>query len=120
VTAPPALVATPETAPPATTELPGEKDAVILSSKGAEKRLVHQVQPTYPQQARSQQIEGTVVLRALVGESGAIEGVRLVEGNPVLTAAAIKAVKQWRYKPYIRNGRAEPFTTIILVDFQQP
>ncbi|MGZ4819526.1 MAG: TonB family protein [Terriglobales bacterium] len=120
VTAPPAAVPAPETAPPATTELPGEKDAVILSSKGAEKRLVHQVQPTYPQQARSQQIEGTVVLRALVGESGAIEGVRLVEGNPVLAADAIKAVKQWRYKPYIRNGRAEPFTTIVLVDFQQP
>jgi protein TonB len=120
VTAPPAAVPAPEMAPPATTELPGEKDAVILSSKGAEKRLVHQVQPTYPQQARSQQIEGTVVLRALVGESGVIEGVRLVEGNPALTAAAIKAVKQWRYKPYIRNGRAEPFTTIILVDFQQP
>lgn len=120
VTAPPAAAPAPETAPPATTELPGEKDAVILSSKGAEKRLIHQVRPAYPQQARSQQIEGTVVLRALVGESGAIEGVRLVEGNPVLTAAAIKAVKQWRYKPYIRNGRAEPFTTIILVDFQQP
>lgn len=102
------------------TELPWEKETVILSSKGAEKRLVHQVQPAYPKEARAQKADGTVVLKTLVGGNGAVEGIRLVEGNPALASAATKAVKQWRYKPYIRDGSRVPFQTIVIVDFQQP
>ena len=49
-----------------------------------------------------------------------MEGVRLIEGNPVLAPAATKAVKQWRYKPYIRDGSRTPFQTIVIVDFQRP
>jgi TonB family protein len=103
-----------------TAELPWEKETVILSSKGAEKRLVHQVQPAYPKEARSQKADGTVVLKTLVGGDGSVEGIRLVEGNPALASAATKAVKQWRYKPYIRDGSRTPFQTIVIVDFQQP
>ena len=107
-------------ATPPQTELPWEKETVILSSKGAEKRLVHQVPPAYTGAGRSQKIEGTVVLKTLVGENGAVEGVRLIEGSPVLASAATKAVKQWRYKPYIRDGSRVPFQTIVIVDFQRP
>jgi periplasmic protein TonB len=101
-------------------ELPGEKTAVILSSQGAEKRLLRHVQPAYPAQARKSGIEGTVVLKTVVSETGAVEGVRLVEGNPALATAAIGSVKQWRYRPYVRNGKARPFQTIVLVEFQRP
>jgi len=107
-------------ATPTQTELPWEKDTVILSSKGAEKRLVHHVPPAYTGAGRAQKIEGTVVLKTLVGGDGAVEGVRLIEGNPVLAPAATKAVKQWRYKPYIRDGSRTPFQTIVIVDFQRP
>jgi TonB family protein len=107
-------------ATPPQTELPWEKETVILSSKGAEKRLVHQVPPAYTGAGHSQKIEGTVVLKTLVGENGTVEGVRLIEGNPVLASAATKAVKQWRYKPYIRDGSRTPFQTIVIVDFQRP
>jgi TonB family protein len=107
-------------ATPPQTELPWEKETVILSSKGAEKRLMHQVPPAYTGAGRSQKIEGTVVLKTLVGENGAVEGVRLIEGSPVLASAATKAVKQWRYKPYIRDGSRVPFQTIVIVDFQRP
>jgi TonB family protein len=100
-------------------ELPGEKTAVILSSQGAEKRLLHRVPPAYPTEARKQRVEGTVVLKAVVNDSGKVAGVRVVEGNPALAAAAISAVKQWRYRPYLRNGRAMPFQTVVLVDFQR-
>jgi periplasmic protein TonB len=105
---------------PSETELPGEKSAVILSSQGAEKRLLHHQQPAYPAEARKERIEGTVVLKAVVGESGKVEGVRLVEGNPTLATAAIKAVKQWHYRPYVRDGKTQPFQTIVLVEFQRP
>jgi TonB family protein len=102
------------------TELPGEKDAVILSSQGAEKRLIRHLPPAYPTEARKAGIEGTVVLKTVVSASGTVEGVRLVEGNPALAEAAIRSVKQWRYRPYLRNGKAKPFQTIVLVEFQRP
>ncbi len=105
---------------PSETELPGEKTAVILSSQGAEKRLIRHQPPVYPADARKQRVEGTVVLKAVVSEGGKVEEVRLVEGDPTLAAAAISAVKQWHYRPYVRNGKARPFQTIVLVDFQRP
>jgi len=101
-------------------ELPDEKTAVILSSKGAEKRLAHSVQPTYPAEARSSGAEGTVVLKAVIDENGKVSGARVVEGDATLARAAISAVKQWRYRPYVRDGKAQPFQTIVLVDFQRP
>jgi protein TonB len=99
--------------------LPGESSAIILSSKGAEKRLAHSVPPNFPVEARSQ-AQGTVVLKEVVDQNGKVEGVRLVEGNPALATAAIEAVKQWRYRPYVRDGKAQPFQTIVIVDFQRP
>jgi periplasmic protein TonB len=105
--------ATPSDAP-----LPGESSAIILSSKGAEKRLAQRVPPKYPVEARSSQ--GTVVLKAVVDETGKVEGLRLVEGNATLATAAIQAVKQWRYRPYVRDGKAQAFQTVVIVDFQRP
>jgi TonB family protein len=105
-------------ATPSDTQLPGENSAIILSSKGAEKRLVQSVPPKYPREARSAQ--GTVVLKAVVDANGKVEGLRLVEGNATLAAAAIQAVKQWRYRPYLRDGKAQAFQTIVIVDFQRP
>jgi protein TonB len=101
-------------------ELAGEKTAIILSSQGAEKRLVRHLQPQYPAEARKAGIEGTVVLKAVVSETGAVQGVRLVEGNSALAKAAITSVKQWHYRPYVRDGKALPFQTIVLVEFQRP
>jgi protein TonB len=102
------------------TQLPGESSAIILSSQGAEKRLAYSVPAKYPVEARSGQAQGTVVLKALVDETGKVEGLRLVEGNATLATAAIQAVKQWRYRPYVRDGKTQPFQTVVIVDFQRP
>ena len=108
-------------APVSAAQLPGENSAIILSSKGAERRLAHSVQPNFPVEARGQaQAQGTVVLKEVVDQNGKVEGVRLVEGNATLATAAIQAVKQWRYRPYVRDGKAQPFQTIVIVDFQRP
>jgi periplasmic protein TonB len=102
-------------------QLPGENSAIILSSKGAERRLAHSVQPNFPVEARGEaQAQGTVVLKEVVDENGKVEGLRLVEGNAVLATAAMQAVKQWRYRPYVRDGKAQPFQTVVIVDFQRP
>ncbi len=100
-------------------QLPGENSAIILSSKGAERRLAHTVQPNFPVEARGE-AQGTVVLKEVVDQNGKVEGVRLIEGNAALATAAMQAVKQWRYHPYVRDGKAQPFQTIVIVDFQRP
>jgi protein TonB len=105
-------------ATPSETQLSGENSAIILSSKGAENRLAQSVPPKYPVEARSAQ--GTVVLKAVVDANGKVEGLRLIEGNAILATAAIQAVKQWRYRPYVRDGKALAFQTVVIVDFQRP
>jgi TonB family protein len=107
--------------PSAAALLPGEDNAIILSSKGAEKRLVHGVPPKYPAQAGlTNAAQGTIVLKTVIGEDGDVKGVRLVDGNPVLANTAIQAVKQWHYRPYVRDGKAQPFQTVVIIDFQRP
>jgi periplasmic protein TonB len=101
------------------TSLLGENTAIILSSQGAQKRLVTSVPPKYPAAVRAEGGEGTVVLKAVIDETGKVDGLRLVEGNATLASAAMKAVKQWRYRPYMREGKPRPFQTIVIVDFQR-
>jgi protein TonB len=96
-----------------------DKNVVILSSKGAEKRLVHKVPPVYSKEAKAAGLEGTVVLKVVVSNTGKVANVSLVEGNPALAKPAIQAVKQWQYRPYVRDGNNLAFQTIVLLDFQQ-
>ena len=79
--------------------------------------LIHKVQPNYPPLARQARIQGSVVLQAVISKDGAIENLRLVSGHPMLAPAAIDAVKQWRYKPYILNGEPVEVETQITVNF---
>jgi len=104
---------------PSSAPLPGENTAIILSSQGAQKRLVTGAAPKYPAEARTEGAEGTVVLKAIVDDSGKVAGLRLVEGNATLAPAAMQAVRQWRYRPYMRDGKLQPFQTIVIVDFQK-
>ena len=66
--------------------------------------LVFCIEPTYPVVAREARIHGIVVLTAIIDKDGNVERLRLVSGNPLLAPAAIDAVKQWRYKPFLLNG----------------
>ena len=79
--------------------------------------LIHQVKPTYPPLAKQARIQGAVVLQAVIGKDGTIQNLRVVSGHPMLTPAAIDAVKQWRYKPYFLNGEPVEVETQITVNF---
>jgi protein TonB len=74
-------------------------------------------QPNYPPLARQARIQGTVVLHAVIGKDGAIENLTLVSGHPMLAPAAIEAVKQWKYRPYLLNGEPVEVDTEIQVNF---
>jgi protein TonB len=101
--APPPKVATPQ--------------KLRISTGVAEGLKVHDVTPAYPQMARIAHIQGDVLLQATISKGGVIENLRAVQGHPILIQAAMDAVKQWKYKPYILNGEAVEVETTIRVQF---
>ena len=79
--------------------------------------LIKKVQPVYPPLARQARIQGVVLLQAEISKDGTIENLRLISGHPMLAPAAIDAVKQWRYKPYLLNGEPVAVETQVQVNF---
>jgi protein TonB len=78
---------------------------------------VKDVKPVYPPLARQARIQGTVLLRAQIGKDGSIQNLQLVSGHPMLVQAALDAVKQWKYKPYLLNGEPVEVDTEVQVNF---
>ena len=93
---------------------------VMVPSKVADEYLIQRVEPEYPESAREQHIQGPVVLVALVGKDGTVEKLSTIKGDSQLVAAATDAVRQWRFKPFFRNGSPEEFQTQITVSFRLP
>jgi periplasmic protein TonB len=90
---------------------------VIRTSSMLQGSLIRRVDPAYPQLAKSARVQGPVVLAALISKAGTIEDLRVVSGHPMLVKAAIDAVSQWHYRPYILNGDAVEVDTQITVNF---
>ncbi len=90
---------------------------VRVSSGVSTGLLIRKVQPNYPPLARQARIQGNVVLQAVISKSGTIENLQVISGHPMLVPAALEAVKQWRYKPYLLNGDAVEVETQVTVIF---
>jgi protein TonB len=89
----------------------------IRLSHMSEGDLIRRVQPAYPPLARAARIQGVVVLQATIGQQGAIENLQALSGHPMLVRAAIDAVRQWRYRPYLLNGEPVEVETQVTVNF---
>jgi protein TonB len=98
----------------------GASGPVAVPAKVADEYLMLRVEPDYPESAREQHIQGPVVLAAMVNKDGTVEKLSTVSGDPQLVAAATDAVRQWRFKPFFRNGSPEEFQTQITVSFRLP
>ena len=90
---------------------------VRVPARVAEANLVYDIAPKYPPEAGQARIEGTVVLLAVIRKDGTVEDVRVESGLPVLAQAAIEAVKQWRYRPYLLNGEPVEINSQITINF---
>lgn len=88
-----------------------------VSSGISEGLLLKKIEPVYPIIAQRAHIEGSVQLKALISRDGAIENLQVISGHPMLVPAAIDAVKQWRYRPYILNGDPLEVETTVFVNF---
>jgi protein TonB len=102
---------------PAKAPEPAPVKRIRVASGVAEANLIHDVPPQYPPEAGRKRIEGTVVLLAVIGTDGSVKDVRVESGPPPLAQAAIEAVKQWRYKPYLLNGVPVEIDSRITVNF---
>ncbi len=97
--------------------IPVTPQRVRISQGVTKGLLVHKEEPSYPTLARAARVQGEVVLSAVIDTNGTIQNLTLVSGHPMLVPAAIAAVKQWRYKPYLLNGQPVEVETTITVIF---
>jgi periplasmic protein TonB len=79
--------------------------------------LQSQIEPVYPMIAKRARVQGRVTLRAVISAQGTIESLQVIDGHPVLVGAAMDAVKQWRYKPYLLSGQPVEVETTVFVNF---
>jgi protein TonB len=90
---------------------------IRVSSSVQAARIVHRVMPIYPPLARTARVSGTVRLQAIIAADGSIVELNVISGHPLLIAAAVDAVKQWRYRPTELGGKPVPVDTQIEVNF---
>jgi periplasmic protein TonB len=93
------------------------REPVKVGGKVQDARLVHRVDPVYPELARRVRLSGTVVLEVLVSEEGTITELKVLTGHPLLNDAAVQAVSQWRYAPLLLNGEPVPVLATVTVVF---
>ena len=97
--------------------VPPPPQRVRISQGVTKGLLIQKIEPAYPPLARAARVQGDVVLSAVIDANGQITNLQLVSGHPMLVPAAIAAVKQWRYKPYLLNGQPVEVETTITVIF---
>lgn len=75
------------------------------------------VQPEYPEQARRDGIQGAVTLHVIIGKDGHIATIEVISGPADLKEAAVNAVKQWTYKPFLLNDQPVEVDSTVIVNF---
>jgi protein TonB len=109
----------PAAAPPEVKVAPrSEPQRITVDAEIQEAMLLEMVQPAYPVAAKITRMTGTVRLKAIINTEGRVAQLQIVEGPPLLAAAARAAVEKWRYRPTILNGAAVEVATNIVVHFR--
>jgi bla regulator protein blaR1 len=109
--------ATPTRAASAVASESAQSEPAQVSQQEMSAHVLKKVNPVYPEAARKAHIQGEVILRATIGKDGGVENLQIVSGHPQLAEAAIDAVKQWKYRPYLKDGQPAEVITEINVNF---
>jgi TonB family protein len=111
-------------APPAAGATDGPQAALAsppqrirVGSNVQQANLITKVTPPYPPDAKEARIQGVVNLAIIIGKDGTVQKVEVLSGEPLLTPAAMDAVKQWVYKPTLLNGNPVEVVTQVDVTF---
>jgi protein TonB len=95
-------------------------EPVTLPESEAWNLLALSAEPVYPEAAKANNQKGSVALQVLIGHDGTVEDAKFLQGSLVFARAAIDAVKQWHFKPYLMNGRPVSVQTVITLNFKPP
>ncbi len=90
---------------------------VQVGASVQQSKMIHQVPPIYPDFAKANHVQGTVILHAIIGKDGVVQQIQVKQGPCMLDEAAIRAVRQWRYSPTTINGSPVEIDTTISVIF---
>ena len=82
-------------------------------------RKIHDVTPVYPAAANAAGLEGDIHIEAVITREGNVASARVVQGVPLLNAAALEAVRQWRYMPTTLNGVPTEVSMTVRVSFSR-
>jgi protein TonB len=91
---------------------------IPVSSGVVAGNLIAPIHPDYPSIAKAAHVEGTVVIDAIISRTGSIESAHVLSGPPMLQQAALAAVRQARYRPFLLNGRPTEVQTTITINFR--
>jgi periplasmic protein TonB len=80
-------------------------------------KMVRQIQPMYPQIAKTAHVQGTVILHAIIAKDGSVQELQYISGPALLMRSAMDAVRQWKYQPTLLNGEPVEVDTTISVVF---
>jgi protein TonB len=111
------VVPPPPPTPVKTPLLPEAPKLLRVGGDVEEARLLHEVVPQYPPMARFARLQGAVQFDAVIGTDGKVENLKVVGGPPLLIPAAMQAVRQWVYKPFLLNGEPVAVETRITIKF---
>jgi TonB family protein len=92
------------------------KDVLQIAASQKPKKI-KEVKPVYPAEALKNRIQGVVTLNVETDIYGRVQLAEVISGNPLLNDAALTAVKQWVYEPYVENGKAKPVVFTVTVTF---
>jgi protein TonB len=95
-------------------------EPVILPEPAAWGLLDQNVDPIYPDAARASGQKGSVILQVLIARDGTVQEAKFLQGSFVFARAAIDAVRQWHFKPYLMNGRPVSVQSTITLNFKPP
>jgi len=95
-----------------------EPSVILAAGEFKPPKLIHRVEPVYPEIARQACIRGTVILEATTDVYGHVTNVRVLRSIQILDEAAMDAVRQWIYEPLIVNGRPLPVKFTVTVRFE--
>jgi len=105
---------------PVTSQAPSNEpstNARVTLPAGMAEIVSRPVEPKYPLLAKQMKVQGAVVLQALIGRDGNIQGLNVLSGPEILSNAAREAVKQWRFRPYVQSGAPVESEAKITVNF---
>jgi TonB family protein len=116
----PSVAANASSIPAAGVATPPVPQPMNVSPEISQALLLKKTQPAYPPNALPSHLEGAVKLSATISPAGDVSAVKVVSGDPLLAPAAVDAVKQWKYKPYVLSGTPIAIQTPVTVNFKAP